>query len=145
MACSLLIFSQSDYLLQVVESNSYTYWQTVQIQIRPEAKWFGFALFAKTENIWVQQDRGYKCIWFWWLEQKQLVCTLSSESVDGLSALFYHTSLDWSISNSRVSGYFLLSLCFVEIPVVNANSADTDQMWHLISIYRLYTACQLPF
>ena len=29
----LLIFSQSDYLIQIVATNSNTYWQTVQIQI----------------------------------------------------------------------------------------------------------------
>ena len=29
----LLVFSQSDYLIQVVDTNSHTEWQTVQIQI----------------------------------------------------------------------------------------------------------------
>ena len=33
MPCPLLIFSQSDYLVQIVAKNSHTYWQTVQIQI----------------------------------------------------------------------------------------------------------------
>ena len=33
MPRSLLIFSQSDYLIQVVDTNSNTEWQTVQIQI----------------------------------------------------------------------------------------------------------------
>ena len=33
MACLLLIFSQSDYLIQIVNINSNTEWQTVQIQI----------------------------------------------------------------------------------------------------------------
>ena len=33
MPCPLLIFSQSDYLIQVVDTNSNTEWQTVQIQI----------------------------------------------------------------------------------------------------------------
>ena len=47
-----------------------------------------------------------------------------------MSGLFYLNSLDWSISNSRVSGKFLLLLCFIEIPVVNANSVDPDQMQH---------------
>ena len=37
-------------------------------------------------------------------------------------------SLGWSISNSRVSGLFLLLLCFIEVPVFNANSVDPDQM-----------------
>ena len=27
----------------------------------------------------------------------------------------------------RVSGYFLLLLCFIEIPVFNANCADSDE------------------
>ena len=47
------------------------------------------------------------------------------------SGLFYQCSLDWSISNSRVfSCKFLLLLCFIEVPVVNANSADPEQMPH---------------
>ena len=33
MPCPLLIFSQSDYLIQVVDTNSNTEWKTVQIQI----------------------------------------------------------------------------------------------------------------
>ena len=33
MPCPLPIFSQSDYLIQVVDINSHTEWQTVQIQI----------------------------------------------------------------------------------------------------------------
>ena len=40
---------------------------------------------------------------------------------------FYHNSLDRSISNSRVSGYFLPLPCFKEIPVFNASSGDPDQ------------------
>ena len=43
------------------------------------------------------------------------------------SGLFYGNSLDRSISNRRVSGLFLLLLCFIEIPVFNANSVDPDQ------------------
>ena len=33
MPCPLLIFSRSDYLIHVVDTNSNTEWQTVQIQI----------------------------------------------------------------------------------------------------------------
>ena len=33
MPCPLLIFSQSDYLIQIIDTNSHTEWQTVQIQI----------------------------------------------------------------------------------------------------------------
>ena len=33
MLCPLLIFSQSDYLIQVVDTNSHTLWQTMQTQI----------------------------------------------------------------------------------------------------------------
>ena len=33
MPCPLLVFSQSDYLIQLVHTNSNTWWQTVQIQI----------------------------------------------------------------------------------------------------------------
>ena len=39
MPCPLLIFSQSDYLIQIVHINSHTYWQTVQIQIRSQLIW----------------------------------------------------------------------------------------------------------
>ena len=49
------------------------------------------------------------------------------------SRLFYHNSLDRSIFNSRVSGYFLFLLCFTEIPVFNANSIDTNQMPHSVA------------
>ena len=35
--------------------------------------------------------------------------------------------MDWSISNSMVSGYFLKLPCFIEIYVHNANSIDPDQ------------------
>ena len=44
------------------------------------------------------------------------------------------TSLDWSISNSRVSGYFLLLLCFIEILVFNINSVDPDMGLHCLPI-----------
>ena len=33
MPCPLLIFSQSEYLIQIFDTNSHTEWQTVQIQI----------------------------------------------------------------------------------------------------------------
>ena len=33
MPCPFLIFSQSDYLIQVVDTNSNTEWQTVQLEI----------------------------------------------------------------------------------------------------------------
>ena len=41
---------------------------------------------------------------------------------------FYDNSLDRSISNSRVSNYFFLLLCFIEIPDFNAVNVDPDQM-----------------
>ena len=44
------------------------------------------------------------------------------------SGLFYYNPLNRSISNSRVSGKFLLSLCFIEIPELNANCVDPNQM-----------------
>ena len=45
------------------------------------------------------------------------------------SGLFYHNSLDWSISNRRVVClvFFLLSQCFIELFGFNANSVDPDQ------------------
>ena len=50
-----------------------------------------------------------------------------------MSGLFYHYSLEHSISNSRVSVLFLSLLCFIEIPVFNANSVDPDQMQHSVA------------
>ena len=47
-----------------------------------------------------------------------------------LSWLFYHNSLEWSVSSSRMSNWFLLLLYLDKIPVVNANSVDPDQMLH---------------
>ena len=41
--------------------------------------------------------------------------------------LFNYNSLDRSISNRKVSGKFLLFLCFIEIRVVIANGVDPDQ------------------
>ena len=35
----LLIFSQSDYLIQVIDTNSHSQWQTVQIQISCQLIW----------------------------------------------------------------------------------------------------------
>ena len=40
----LLIFSQSDYLIQIVDRNSHTYWQTVQIRS---------AGFFRSQLIWI--------------------------------------------------------------------------------------------
>ena len=36
--------------------------------------------------------------------------------------------MDVSVSNSGVSGYFLLLLCFIEILFVNVNSVDPDKI-----------------
>ena len=54
----LLIFSQSYYLIQVIDTNSNTEWQTVQIQICSEANWSGSALFAKAGHIRVPGSAG---------------------------------------------------------------------------------------
>ena len=55
MPLPFLILSQSDYLIQIVDINSYTEWQTVQIQ--SEANWSGSTLFAKAE------PRGFSRTW----------------------------------------------------------------------------------
>ena len=52
------------------------------------------------------------------------------------SGLFYHNFLYQSISNTKcswVSGYFLLLLSFIEIPVSNTNSVDPYQMLHSLA------------
>ena len=43
------------------------------------------------------------------------------------SRLVYLNSLDWSISNTKGPGYFLLLSCFIEIGLLTANSVYTDQ------------------
>ena len=55
---------------------------------------------------------------------------LLSSTTTLCSSIFYHNTLDQSICNSRVSGHFLLLLCFIEIPETNANSVDPGQMPH---------------
>ena len=49
------------------------------------------------------------------------------------SGLLYHHFLDQSVSSSRVSGWFLLLLCFIEISAENAKSIDPDEMLHSVS------------
>ena len=44
--------------------------------------------------------------------------------------LFYLNTLDKSFSNRRGVWLVLLLPCFLEIPVLNANSVDPDQMSH---------------
>ena len=39
MPCPLLTFSQSDYLIQIVDTNSHSKWQTMQIQISCQLIW----------------------------------------------------------------------------------------------------------
>ena len=51
------------------------------------------------------------------------------------SGFFYLNSLDWSISLKGVSGKFLLLPWFTEIPVLNANSVDPDQMPRSVSAH----------
>ena len=60
------------------------------------------------------------------------------------SGFFYHTSLDESTYSLRVSGQFLLLPCFIEMPVINANSDDPDQMPRLRRLILVYTVCQCP-
>ena len=61
MPCPLLIFSQSDSLIQIIDINSYT---KMTNSVDPdqlassEANWSGSTLFAKAEYIRVQQDKG---------------------------------------------------------------------------------------
>ena len=61
---------------------------------------------------------------FWSAGLKGLMyCIINTVTSSGL---FHHNSLDQAISNSRVSGYFLLLLCFIEIPVTDANNVDPN-------------------
>ena len=48
--------------------------------------------------------------------------------------MFHYNTLDWSISNSKVSGYFLLLLylCFIEIPELDAVNLDPVQTPHSV-------------
>ena len=56
MPCPLLIFSQSDYLIQVVDANSILINSADQDQLASEANWSGSTLIAKAGHIQVQQD-----------------------------------------------------------------------------------------
>ena len=57
----LLIFSQSDYLIQIVDTNSQLMTNSADPDqlASSEANWSGSTLFAKAGYIWVQQDKGY--------------------------------------------------------------------------------------
>ena len=63
MPCPLLIFSQSDYLIQVVDTNSHTLYLTMTNSADPdllaslEANGSGCTLFAKAGHILVQQGQ----------------------------------------------------------------------------------------
>ena len=50
-----------------------------------------------------------------------------------LSELCFSTLWAGPFLVEGVSGWFLLSLCFIEIPVFNANSVDLDQMPHSVA------------
>ena len=59
MSCLLLIFSQSDYLIQIVAINSLMANSADPDQLASEeANRSGSTLFAKEGYIWVQQDKG---------------------------------------------------------------------------------------
>ena len=60
MPCPLLTVSQSDSLIQIVDINSHTEWQTVQIQISwlPQKPSDLNLQFAKAGYIRVQQNKG---------------------------------------------------------------------------------------
>ena len=57
MPCPLLIFSESDYLIQVVDTNSHNNKSADQDQLASEANWSGSTLFVKAGYIQVQQDQ----------------------------------------------------------------------------------------
>ena len=57
----LLIFSQSEYLILVVDTNSHTYWQTVQIQISWSTDLDLHSLQRQGISAGVQQDQGKLC------------------------------------------------------------------------------------
>ena len=114
MPCPFLIFSQSDYLIQIVDTNSYTKWQTVQIQI----SWLlqkptdldlhclqrqGISGFSRTrvkmhvftcrECLYIQQP--YKRSWFILLHYK------------GICFAFHDTSLLLEFKQTYVSRNFI--------------------------------------
>ena len=78
MPCPFPVFSQSDYLMQIVDINSHTEWQTVQIQIswllqKPTdldlyyLQRHGISGFSRTslkqENIDAKHQYAGKLIW----------------------------------------------------------------------------------
>ena len=61
------------------------------------------------------------------------------------SKLFHLRSFDRSISNRRVVWLVLSFPCFVETPVFNVNTVDSDQTPRLAASDLGYTICQWPF
>ena len=55
------------------------------------------------------------------------------------------TLLTGSFLNERVSSYFLILPCFIEIPVFKANSVDSSHRPQLRRLILVYTVCQCPF
>ena len=56
-------------------------------------------------------------------------------------SLLYNNSSEQSISNSKASSQLLSLLCFIEIPVFNANSVDSAASD--LALLRLIVACRL--
>ena len=63
MPRTLPVASESDYLIQVVNSNSHTEWQNSagpdQLASEEETKWSGSTLFANSGCIQDKQDQGW--------------------------------------------------------------------------------------
>ena len=62
-----------------------------------------------------------------------------------LNGLFCLNSLDWSNSNRRGVSLVLFVVCFIKMPVFNANSVDPDQIRVMRRLIWAYTVCQCPF
>ena len=56
----LLNFSQLDNLIQIIDTDSHTKWQTAADlgQLSSEANWSGSALFSKPGHSLVQKNKG---------------------------------------------------------------------------------------
>ena len=79
-------------------------------------------LFRKQSFIFMQMSQEKKIDKYF---RKPSAETLIQHAIP--SGLFYPKSLDPSISKRRNICVFLVSPCFIEIPVYNANSVDPDQ------------------
>ena len=111
MPCPLLIFSQSDYLIQVVDINFNTEWQTVQIQI----SWL-----LKNWLLLKPTDLDLHCL------QRQGISEFSRTR--GNISLFFHETIIWYPKNGTVDfHHFRRIIIFVTSHVLSCTPSPFEK------------------